>query len=274
MSLFANSKHLAEDHYRANQEAIRVILRHPTEEMESSKLLGFEQTYHYQAQRKSRVTDFLRAPSPEPDANLPPIRLVPLTAKQEMAKIRAIKSMIIREETETQQPKATGRTSSALAGQTEGAVLALASEQPIGRSKKRPRKEQTGQHLVDEDSTEHASTELGDQTEQQISGPSQRPSASPVWSLEFKYNGRAVSEADSVYAEKDYSLDFNMTKGLILLADIKKHDELFDLKVLHSAAKSIVLVSFALSPFLVGFLVGVLHSYNLSFVFRPHKRII
>ena len=37
-----------------------------------------------------------------------------------------------------------------------------------------------------------------------------------------------------------------MTKGLILPADMKKHDELSDLKVLRSAAKSIVLVS---SPF-------------------------
>ncbi|GMQ02569.1 hypothetical protein CsSME_00048730 [Camellia sinensis var. sinensis] len=83
----ANYKLLADDYSRANQEAIRVLLRHPAEERESPKLLGFELTYHYTAPLKSRVTDFLRAPSPEPYPNLPLIRLVPLTAEQEMAKI-------------------------------------------------------------------------------------------------------------------------------------------------------------------------------------------
>ncbi|GMP57441.1 hypothetical protein CsSME_00021538 [Camellia sinensis var. sinensis] len=77
----ADYKLLADDYSRANQEAIRVLLRHLAEERESSKLLGFELTYHYTAPRKSRVTDFLRAPSPEPDPSLPTIKLVPLTAE-------------------------------------------------------------------------------------------------------------------------------------------------------------------------------------------------
>lgn len=109
-----------------------------------------------------------------------------------------------------------------------------------------------GQHLADEDSTEQAPADLGYQTEQPISGPSKRLSAPPVWSPEFKYKGRAVSAADSVYADKDYSLGFNMTKGLILPANMKKHEELSDLKVLHSAAKSIVLVSWQF-PLLTSF---------------------
>ncbi|GMP60067.1 hypothetical protein CsSME_00023087 [Camellia sinensis var. sinensis] len=217
----ADYKHLAEDYNRANQESIRVLLRHPEEERESPKLLGSEPSYNYKAPCKSRVTDFLRAPSPEPDPNLPPIKLVPTTAEQEIEKFQAIKSMITGEPSDSQPPGASGGTSSTLTGQKEGVVLALASEQPVGRSKKRPRKDLAGQHLVDEDSTEQALTDLGDQTEQQISGPSKSPSAPPVWSPEFNYKGRAVSAADSVYADKDYSLGFNMTKGLILPVDMK-----------------------------------------------------
>lgn len=237
--LLSADKYLAADYHQANQEAIRVLLRHPAEEREASKLLGFEQTYHYTAPRKSRVTDFLRAPSPEPDPNLPPIRLVSLTAKQEMEKIRAIKSMITGEEGESQPLEATGGTSSTPTGQTE-VVLALASEQPVGRPKKRSMKEKSRQNLIDE-----ASTELGDQTEQPQAGKTKGkgPATPPVWTPEFTYQGRPVSAEDSVYADKDYSLGFNMTKGLILPADMKKHDELSDLKVLRSAAKSIVLVS-------------------------------
>ncbi|GMP93199.1 hypothetical protein CsSME_00043141 [Camellia sinensis var. sinensis] len=160
-----------------------------------------------------------------------------------MAKIRAIKSMITGEEGESQIPEATGGTSSTPAGQPEGAVLALASEQPAGLSKKWQRKEQIGPHLADEDSTDHVSTELGDQTEQPQTGRSKGPTTPPVWAPEFKYQGRAVSAEDSVYADKDYSLGFNLTKGLILPADMKKHDELSDLKVLRSTAKSIVLAA-------------------------------
>ncbi|GMP25228.1 hypothetical protein CsSME_00002193 [Camellia sinensis var. sinensis] len=141
----ADYKLLVDDYSRANQEAIRVLLRHPTEEKESPKLLGFEPTYHYTSSRKSRVTNFLRVPSSEPDPNLPAIKLVPFTAEQEMAKIWAIKSMITGEPGDSQPPEVSGGTSSTPAEQREGAVLALASEHPIGRSKKRPRKDQTGQ---------------------------------------------------------------------------------------------------------------------------------
>ncbi|GMP76914.1 hypothetical protein CsSME_00033385 [Camellia sinensis var. sinensis] len=160
-----------------------------------------------------------------------------------MAKIRAIKSMITGKASDSQPPEAAGGTSSTPAAQGEGAVLALASEQAVGRSKKRSRKDKAEQNLADKDSTVHASTDLGDQTEQPITGPSKRSSAPPVWLPKLSYKGRAVSIADSVYADKDYSFGFNMTKGLLLPVDMKKHDELSDLKVLRLAAKSIVLVS-------------------------------
>ncbi|XP_028057312.1 uncharacterized protein LOC114261275 [Camellia sinensis] len=161
-----------------------------------------------------------------------------------MAKIRAIKSMITGKASDSQPPEAAGGTSSTPAAQGEGAVLALASEQAVGRSKKRSRKDKAEQNLADKDSTVHASTDLGDQTEQPITGPSKRSSAPPVWSPKLSYKGRAVSIADSVYADKDYSFGFNMTKGLLLPVDMKKHDELSDLKVLRLAAKSIVLKNY------------------------------
>ncbi|GMP22291.1 hypothetical protein CsSME_00000373 [Camellia sinensis var. sinensis] len=68
-----------------------------------------------------------------------------------MAKIRVIKSMITGEVSDSQPSEATGGTSSMLVVQEEGAVLALASEQATGRSKKRLRKNLTEQHLADED---------------------------------------------------------------------------------------------------------------------------
>ncbi|GMP62718.1 hypothetical protein CsSME_00024708 [Camellia sinensis var. sinensis] len=113
-----------------------------------------------------------------------------------MAKIRVIKSMITGEPSDSQPPEAFGGTSSASVAQQEGAMLALANEQQTGRSKKRPRKDQTELNLVDEDSAEHASTELGDQTEQPLSGPSKSTTSLPVWAPEIKYGGRAVSTAD------------------------------------------------------------------------------
>ncbi|GMQ10457.1 hypothetical protein CsSME_00053451 [Camellia sinensis var. sinensis] len=160
-----------------------------------------------------------------------------------MAKIRAIKSMITSEASDSQPLEASVGTSFIPVVQEEGAVMALASEQATGRSKKRPRKNQTEQHLADEDSTEHASIDLGDQTEQPIIEPSTGSSALPVWSPELSYKGWVVSTVDLVYADKDYSLGFNMTKGLLLPADMKKHEELSDLKVLRSVAKSIMLVA-------------------------------
>ncbi|THG14579.1 hypothetical protein TEA_004985 [Camellia sinensis var. sinensis] len=194
-------KLLAEDYSCANQEAIRVVLCHSTEERESPKLLGFEPTYHYTAPRKSRVTDFLCALSLEPDPSFPSIKLVPLTAEQEMAKIPATES-IWEDFLHAGCARKGGCASSGL-----------------------------------------RTSCLGDQTEQSITEPSKRSSAPPVWSPELSYKGRAVSTADSVNADKDYSLGFNMTKGLLLPADMKKHEELSDLKVPRSAAKSIVLLT-------------------------------
>ncbi|XP_028053165.1 uncharacterized protein LOC114257583 [Camellia sinensis] len=114
-----------------------------------------------------------------------------------MAKIKAIKSMITGEEGESQKPEATGGTSSTPAGQQEGAVLALASEQPAGRSKKWPRKEQTGPRLADKDSTDRVSIELGDQTEQPQTGKSKGPATPPAAQKNYLAHDRMIKVRQS-----------------------------------------------------------------------------
>ncbi|GMP85321.1 hypothetical protein CsSME_00038526 [Camellia sinensis var. sinensis] len=78
-----------------------------------------------------------------------------------MAKIRAIKYMITGEPRNSQLDEMIGGQISRPAVQ-EGPVLALASEAAAGRSKKRPRNEQTEQHLVNKDSAKLSSTEHGE----------------------------------------------------------------------------------------------------------------
>ncbi|GMQ01044.1 hypothetical protein CsSME_00047838 [Camellia sinensis var. sinensis] len=113
-----------------------------------------------------------------------------------MAKIWAIESMITGEPSDSQPSKIAREQSFTPAVQEKGAVLALANEQAAGRSKKWPRKDQVEQHFVDEDSTEHLTTDLGEQTNQPITEPFARSSAPPVWSLEMKYKGQAVTTVD------------------------------------------------------------------------------
>lgn len=82
-----------------------------------------------------------------------------------MAKIRAIKSMITSEPSNFQPVEiAEGQTSTPNV-QDKGVVLALANEQAASWSKKRLRRNQTEQHLVDKDSTKHPSADLGEQTD-------------------------------------------------------------------------------------------------------------
>ncbi|GMP53147.1 hypothetical protein CsSME_00018703 [Camellia sinensis var. sinensis] len=78
-----------------------------------------------------------------------------------MTKIRAIKSMITGELSDLQPAEIAGGQSSIPVMQDKGVVLALASKQAASRSKKRPRRNETKQHLVDEDFVELSSTDLG-----------------------------------------------------------------------------------------------------------------
>ena len=99
-------------------------------------------TYRYSGRRKARVTDFLLEEAPEPDPTLPEIRLIPLTAEEEMAKKNRVRALL----TETNRPEVPPPS------QTQPAVVALPSQQPSSsRPSKRARSTPTEQQLVDED---------------------------------------------------------------------------------------------------------------------------
>ncbi|CAL5437850.1 unnamed protein product [Camellia sinensis] len=150
-----------------------------------------------------------------------------------MAKIKAIKSMIIAGPSESSQLAEVGECQSTQQTvQETGPVLDLASKRGFSRSRKRARQPSIEQRLVDEDFAELAATEQEEQTERTVTEKVDCTTSLSVWSLDLKYKGRVVTTTDSVYADKDYSLGFNMTKGLLLPTDMKKHKELSDLKVL------------------------------------------
>ena len=79
---FADFAHLHSLYSYPNLGVLRAALR--VKERGWAKLLNFEPTYRYSGRRKARVTDFLLEEAPEPDPTLPEIRLVPLTAEEEM----------------------------------------------------------------------------------------------------------------------------------------------------------------------------------------------
>ena len=85
--------------------------------------LGYTPTYRYSALRRSKVTDFLRAPTPPPNPTLPDVPLIRLTEEQEMAKRSRIKNLLTA--TSAEIPSIT--THSPAAGQSSGPVVALAS---------------------------------------------------------------------------------------------------------------------------------------------------
>ncbi|GMP50907.1 hypothetical protein CsSME_00017331 [Camellia sinensis var. sinensis] len=97
-----------------------------------------------------------------------------------MEKIRTIKSMITGEPSDSQLAEMTHGQSFQQATQESSPVLALASEQSVGRLKKRQRWASTEQRLVDEDSTELPSANQGEQTEQSLGELSTRFTSSPV----------------------------------------------------------------------------------------------
>ncbi|XP_028107154.1 cell division control protein 2 homolog [Camellia sinensis] len=94
----------------ANQDALRAALRY--RHCGWVELLNFEPTYRYSRMKKTRVTDFLLEPSPEPDPNSSQINLIPFTEEQEMAKRRAVRALITEQtitpiaEVQTEAPQA------------------------------------------------------------------------------------------------------------------------------------------------------------------------
>ena len=115
-----------------NVEAIRAVLRY--RHRDCNDLLGYTPTYRYSAPRRCRVTDFLRAPSPPPDPTLPDVPLIRLPAEQEMAKRSRIKNLLTA--TSAEVPRVVTR--SPAAGQSSGAVVALATQSAGQSSREAP----------------------------------------------------------------------------------------------------------------------------------------
>ncbi|GMP32993.1 hypothetical protein CsSME_00006508 [Camellia sinensis var. sinensis] len=135
---------LQANYFNPNEAAIRTMLRYRNRDCHD--LLGYVPSYRYTAPHRSRVTDFLRAPSPPPNPTLP----------DEMAKRIRIKNLITATSTEllSISPRAPA------AGQTFGTVIALASTAVTYASKeshragKRPRSVDPSAELVTELSTD------------------------------------------------------------------------------------------------------------------------
>ncbi|XP_028082655.1 uncharacterized protein LOC114283977 [Camellia sinensis] len=166
----------------------------------------------------------VRALPPEPN---------PLTEDQEMAKKRAVRALI----TETMASAIDDQTEIPQAGQTHEAVVALSTARASSsRPSKRARTSSTKPRLVDEE----------DPILPQNMPPSpeleRSDGASPSeWAPKITYKNWPVSSTDSVVADKDHLLAFNLAKSVCLPADMEHHDHLTELKAIRSATKSMVL---------------------------------
>ncbi|KAF5931622.1 hypothetical protein HYC85_027793 [Camellia sinensis] len=218
--------HLRSLYSYPNLGVLRAALR--CQERSWAKLLKFEPTYRYSGRRKARVTDFLLEEAAEPDRTLPEIRLVPLTAEEEMAKKSRVRALL----TETTRPE------EAPPSQPPPAVVALPSHQPSSsRRTKRARTTETEPRLVDEDEAVIPPT----------LPPSPQPESSDrtigSWAPKLSFNDRDILDTDSVVAEKDHLLAINLAKSLCLPKDMEHHQKQLttELKSIRSATKSMIL---------------------------------
>ena len=208
MSSFADSAHLHSLYSYPNLATLRAALWYP--EHSWAKLLKFEPTYRYCGRRKARVTDFLLEDAPEPDPTLPQIRLIPLTAKKETAKKNRVRALL----TET------NRAEVPPASQTQETVVALPIQQPSSsRRTKRTRTAETEPSLVDEEET---ALPLGLPPSPQPE-PSDRTTT--CWVPKLTFNNRDIQDSDSVVAEKDHQLAFNLARSVCLPKDMEHHQK-------------------------------------------------
>ena len=118
--------------------------------------------------------------------------------------------------------------------------MALPSQQPSSsRQTKRAWTTQTEQRLVDEDDT--------------ILPPSHPPSPQPEpsdratlkWAPKLTFQNQDIQDTDSVVAEKDHVLAFNLAKSVCLPKDMEHHHNQLntELKSIRSSTKSMILVS-------------------------------
>ncbi|GMP66493.1 hypothetical protein CsSME_00026835 [Camellia sinensis var. sinensis] len=218
-----DSAHLHSLYSYPNLATLRAALRYP--ERSWAKLLKFEPTYRYSGRRKARVTDFLLEEAPEPDPTLPEIRLIPLTAEEEMAKRNRVRALL----TETNRPEVPPPS------QTQPAVVALRSQQPSSsRPSKRARSTPTEQHLVDKDKSIPSPIPQSESSDR---------AGSSRWAPKLKFQNRFIQDTDSVVAEKDHLMAFNLAKSVCLPADMEHHQNLTELKAIRSATKSMILKS-------------------------------
>ncbi|GMP60700.1 hypothetical protein CsSME_00023454 [Camellia sinensis var. sinensis] len=146
-----------------------------------------------------------------------------------MAKRNRVKALL----TETNRPEVSPPS------RTQPSVVALPSQQPSSsRANKRARTSQTEQRLVDEDET--------------ILPPSPQPSPQPEysdradsskWAPSLTFQNRDIQETDSVVAEKDHLMAFNLAKSVCLPKDMEHHNKQLntELKAIRSSTKSMIL---------------------------------
>ncbi|KAF5933908.1 hypothetical protein HYC85_030079 [Camellia sinensis] len=205
-----------------NVEAIRTVLRH--RHRDYNEQLDYTPTYRYSAPRRSRVTDFLRAPSPPPDPSLPDVPLIRLTDEQEMAKRSRIKNLLTATSAEIQSVV----TRSPAAGQSSAAVVALASpaagqsSRETRRAGKRPRTDPSAE-LVAELTTEHLSD---------------IPVPVPAWRPQLKHRGQDIPATASIKGDKEHLFAFDLSKALLLPSDVVGSDHVPDTRLVKSSVKS------------------------------------
>ncbi|KAF5959342.1 hypothetical protein HYC85_000551 [Camellia sinensis] len=186
-----------------NEEAIRATLRY--RHRDCHELLGYVPSYRYSAPCKSKVTDFLRAPSPSLDPTLPDVPLIRLTEEQEIAKRSRIKNLI-----------ASSRIVIALAS-----IAAPHAESR--RASKWARSADPSVELEVEFNAEHEPTEV-----------------EPVlaWQPKLKSRGGPILANASVKGDKEHLLAFNLSKSLLLPKDLIGIGHVPDTRLVKSAVKS------------------------------------
>ncbi|THG13844.1 hypothetical protein TEA_014322 [Camellia sinensis var. sinensis] len=213
---------LQANYHYPNEAAIRTVLRYRNRDCH--ELLGYVPTYRYSAPCRSKVTDFLCAPSPPPNPTLPDVPFIRLTEAKEMAKRSRIKNLITA--TSTELPSIPTRT--AAAGQSSETVVALASPAAGQASKdnrqarKRPRADPSVK-LVAELNTEQ---------------PAVTTDPTPTWRPQLKHRGKEIPATASVKGDKEHLLAFDLTKALLLPSDVVGNDHVPDTWLVKSSVKS------------------------------------
>ena len=148
-----------------------------------------------------------------------------------MAKRSRIKNLL----TATSAELPSVSTRSPVAGQSSGAVVALAS-QPTGQSSREPSARRAGKRaradpsaeLVAELTTEH---------------PTDAPAPVPAWRPQLKHRGQDIPATASIKADKEHLLAFDPSKAFLLPSDVVGSDHVPDTRLVKSSVKSKARVS-------------------------------